>query len=470
MTTEKERLLTTEEEEGSTERKAEFYRDWTKGGIFHNLWSLSWPMVISQSLNMMGPTIDMIWVGRLGAASIAGVGVSGMVVMLANSMMMGLNMGLRAMIARFMGAGDAEGANHVARQAFVISGSVAAFLAVIGIFLAEHILTLIGVEPDVVVEGAAYMRIMFVGSMAMSLRRVTESIMQASGDAIIPMRIAILFRFFHVALCPFLVFGWWLFPRLGVSGAALTNVFSQSLGLAIGLWILFSERTRLRLTLSNFRLDRNIIWRLVRIGIPASVMSMQRGFSNLVLMWFIVPFGTFAVAGHTLCQRVEMFLRMPGIGLGMAAGVLAGQNLGAHQPERAERGGWLAAGVAEGFMVGCAVAILLWAESVIGIFGPEPGVVEIASAFLRIAAVGYLVFSLEPVLMHCLSGVGDTLPPMLVALLSMWGVQIPLAFFLPRVTELGVFGVRWAMVAGVIVSVVAFTIYFRLGRWKRKKI
>jgi len=427
-------------------------------------------MMISQSLNMMGPTIDMIWVGRLGAASIAGVGVGGMAVMMVNSVMMGLGMGTRAMIARFMGAGDAEGAKHVARQAFVIGAGFAVVIVAIGVFLAEHILTLMGVEPDVVVEGVAYMRIMFVGSVFMSFRMMTEGIMQASGDAVTPMRIAILFRFFHVALCPFLVFGWWLFPRLGVSGAAATNVISQGLGLTLGLWVLFGGRTRLRLTMSNFRLDLNIIWRIVRIGIPASVGTMQRSFGQLVLMWFIVPFGTFAVAGHTLCQRVMMFLMMPGMGLGMAAGVLAGQNLGAHQPERAERSGWLAAGVVEGYMVSCSVAILLWAESIIGIFGPEPGVVEIGSIFLRIAAVGYLVFGLEPVLMHCLSGVGDTLPPMLATVLSFWLVQVPLAFFLPRVTELGVLGVRWAIVAGMIVVAVALAVYFRLGRWKHKKV
>ena len=151
-------------------------------------------MVITNSLNMLGPTIDMVWVGRLGAASIAGVGVSGMAVMVANSMRMGLDTGNRAMIARFIGAGDAKGANLVAQQALVISGAFCTLLAVIGIFLAETILILMGLEADVVSEGAAYMRIMFVGSVAMSFRMMAEGIMQASGDSVTPMRIAIFFR------------------------------------------------------------------------------------------------------------------------------------------------------------------------------------------------------------------------------------------------------------------------------------
>jgi len=412
----------------------------------------------------------MIWVGKLGAASIAGVGVAGIVVMLVMSAKMGLVTGARAMVARFIGADDAESANHVARQGFAVSAVFAIVVAAVGLFLAEPILILMGVAADVVAQGAAYMRVMFVGAVAMSFRMMTEGIMQASGDTVTPMKITIFVRILHVALCPFLIFGWWIFPRLGVSGAALTNVVSQSLGGFLALWYLFSGRTKLRLTLKNFRVDLDIIWRMVKIGIPASVMGMERSFGNLVLMRFITPFGTLAVAAHTIVQRVEMLLYMPGVGLAQASGVLAGQNLGARQPERAERTGWVTAGLVEGIMVAGSVSILLWAESIVSIFSTEPGVVEITSTFLRIATAAYILQGFSIAFMMTISGVGDTLPPMLMTLLYMWGVQVPLAFFLPQITDLGVYGVRWAIVAGVVVGVLSYIIYFRLGRWKRKEV
>ncbi|MFC2021531.1 MATE family efflux transporter, partial [Chloroflexota bacterium] len=361
-------------------------KDWTKGNVFRNLLSLSWPIVVGNSLNLLGPVIDMVWVGKLGAAAIAGVGVSGMVVMLITSARMGLTQGTRALVARFIGIGDRDGANHVGQQSFVISSGYTIIMASIGIFLAEPIMGLFGLEADVVAEGAAYMRIMFVGSVAMSFRMMAEAIMQASGDTVTPMRITVFFRVFHAALAPFLIFGLWIFPRLGVSGAAATNVISQSLGGAIGLWILFSGRSRIRLTLRQFRLDLNMIWRLLRIGIPASVMTMERTFANIVLMWFMAPFGTLAVAGHTLVERIQAVLRMPCMGLGIGAGVLAGQNLGAGQPDRAEKSGWLGLGVAEGFTILASVAILLWAENIIRIFNSEPDVVALSSIFLRIHA------------------------------------------------------------------------------------
>ena len=200
-------------------------------------------MSVNGILTMLGPTIDMIWVGRLGAASIAGVGVAGTAVMLVNSARMGLTTGTRAMVARFIGAGDIRGANHVGQQTLVISAAFSTILAVIGVALAEPIMRVFGLEEDVIAEGAAYMRIMFIGSVAMSFRMMAESIMQAAGDALTPMMASVGFRILHLALCPFLVFGWWIFPRMGVSGAAMTNVISQSLGAALGFWALFTGRS-----------------------------------------------------------------------------------------------------------------------------------------------------------------------------------------------------------------------------------
>ncbi len=445
-------------------------RDWTKGSIVRNLLSLSWPMIVSNSLNMIGPTVDMIWVGRLGAADIAAVGVAGIAVMLVQAALMGLFMGLRAMVARFIGAGDEDNANRVAQQALVVGAVSSIILAIIGIFFAEGILTLVGVAPDVISLGAAYLRIQFIGMVAMSFRMMTDGTMQASGDAMTPMKIAFAFRFLHVALSPFFIFGWWLFPRLGVSGAALTNVISQSLGTGLGFWILMTGRSRLRLSFRRFRLDPGIIWRMIRVGLPASVMGMQMNLGQFILMSVIAPFGTLAVAAHSLNQRIEMFLFMPAWGLGMAAGVLVGQNLGAQQPARAERSGWLAAAIVEGFIVICSTAILIWAEAFVHIFSSNPGVVSIGATFLRIATAGYIVMGLTAVLQQCISGSGDTIPPMLVSIATMWLIQLPLAYFLSHFTSLQVYGVRWAIVGGTVINTIAYTIYFRLGRWKRKMV
>lgn len=451
-------------------RGGRFDRDWTQGSIVRNLLSLAWPVMVGNSVNMLGPTVDTIWVGKLGSTALAAVGVSGMAVMIMQSLMMGLFGGLRAMVARFVGEGNYREANHVTQQAFVMGTAASAIIAVIGIFFAEAILQLLGVAPDVIAEGASYMRIQFIGMITMALRFMTEGTMQASGDVTTPMKIAVVFRVFHIILCPFLVFGWWIFPAMGVNGAALTNVFSQGLGTVIALWILMTGRTRLKLSFRNFYVDLGMIWRLVKIGVPASIMGIQRNIGQILLIRLLASFGTLAIAAHTLGQRVDMIVFMPAGGIGMGAGVLAGQNLGARKPEQAEKSGWLAVALTEALMVVFAFVIFFLPEPIVRIFNSQPELVEIASSFLRIAAVSYLIMGFGSVLMQCISGVGDTVPPMVWSMVTLWLVLLPLAYFLPKVGDLGVYGIRWAFVGEMVAAAVGYTIYFKLGRWKRKKV
>jgi Na+-driven multidrug efflux pump len=116
------------------------------------------------------------------------------------------------------------------------------------------------------------------------------------------------------------------------------------------------------------------------------------------------------------------------------------------------------------------LAILLWTNQIIGIFNASSDLIDITGDFLRIAVVGYSVLGLVIVLQQCLSGAGDTLPPMIFGLMTLWLIQLPQGYFLPKVTNLGVYGVRWAMVSGILVGTIASTIYFRMGRWKQKQV
>lgn len=458
------------ETKSSPQEKAAFSKDWTKGSIIHNLLLLSYPIIILNGLWQVNQILEMIWIGKLGAASIAGVGIAGLIIMLMITVRGGLSMGERAMVARFIGRGDVAAANHIVGQAFIISIAYGAVSAAIGILLTEPIFSLFGLEANATTEGVAYLRILLIGLVTESFWITSFTVMQASGDSVTPMKIAIFIRSINAVLCPFFVLGWWIFPRLGVSGAAIAYIIVMSMGMSICLWTLFTGHTRLQLTLKGFRPDLKIIWRMLKIGIPASIMGLGRSFGDLALTWFMTPFGTLAVAAHSLTYRIEIFIRMPGASLGIGAGVLVGQNLGAGQPNRASRSGWLALGVAEVFIVICSIILLVWAENIIRFFNADPELVKLGSTFLRIAVVGFLVMYFVHILQMCISGAGDTMPPMLITLAMLWLVQLPLAFLLSRFTELGVYGVRWAIVISFFVGAISFMAYFWQGRWKRKNI
>ncbi len=445
-------------------------RNWTEGSIFRNLLTLAWPIVISNSINTLGPTIDMFWVARLGPDAIASVGVSGIVVAVVISLVFGLFTGTAAIIARFVGAKDTGGANLAAQQAFVVALGFSAFIALIGFFLSEPILRLMGVAPEVISEGTAYLRIQLVGMITMSILQVSQSIMQASGDSINPLKVSIVYRLAQVGLCPLLVFGWGAFPALGVKGAALSNLITQGLGGLFALWFLLGGHTRLKVTLAGFRIDPGIIGRTVLIGIPSSTTFVLISLTELIMTKFIAAFGTAAVASQMLAQRIDQMIQNLSGGLGTAAGVLGGQNLGAGKPRRAEVTGWFAVAMATAISATCAIIVWFWIEKILGLFNHDPELIGVAATFLRIQIVGYAVWGSVVGLSLFLNGVGDTLIPLLANISTMLGVQVSLAYVLPHYTSLGLYGIRWAVVSGVVIRAIIYLSYFKGGRWKHKRV
>jgi putative MATE family efflux protein len=445
-------------------------KDWTQGPILKNLLLLSWPMIVMETLYVISQVIDMVWIGRLGDAALAGAGIANIVIMLVMSADFGIIAGVRAMIARHIGAGDIPGAKRVAGQALMIGVIWGAIVTVPGYLFAPHLMSMFGLAPDVIAQGTSYMRVMFSAWVAMEVLLGGLYIIQSCGDTINPMKLELSIRIVHVTLCPFLVLGLWIFPHMGVAGAALSNVISQILGAGIGMWLLFRGHTRIRLSFSDFHFDFNLVGRILKIGIPALIMNLQRAFGTMILTWFFAPFGTLAVAAHSIASRVEMFIFMPSMALGSGAGVLVGQNLGAKKPERAERGAWLAMGIVEIFMVVCAVLLLIFANPIIGIFTTDPELVKVGAAFLRIATAGYVVLALTTVLQNCIASAGDTLPNMIISIVAVWVIQLPLAYVLPHFTSLGVYGIRWAIVISTIITALITLAYFRTGRWKTKRV
>jgi Na+-driven multidrug efflux pump len=199
-------------------------------------------------------------------------------------------------------------------------------------------------------------------------------------------------------------------------------------------------------------------------------MGMEQNLRGFIFIRFMAPFGTMAMAAHTLLSRIEMILFMPAFGLGMAAGILTGQNLGANQPDRAAKSGWTAAAIVEGFVILACIALLLWAEVAVRAFTSDPELIKISAMFIRIAVAGYVTMGLAAVFQQCIVSAGDTVLPMVFNLVSGWLVQLPLAYFLPKVGDLGVYGVRWSLVIPMVLGTIVYTVYFRMGKWKLKTV
>ena len=448
-------------------RSARTSKDLTKGSIPGNLWYLSWPQITESFLSVVDQLADLIWAGRLGFQAIAGLGIAQTYLMLVMTARMGLDAGMRSMISRAVGARQIAYANHVMLQALTLTTVYSLVLVGVGLALTGPLLRVMGLSDEVVTQAAGYMRFQLFAMSMMGLQRLTAGALQASGDSLTPLKAAGVSRVGHLVLSPFLIFGWWWFPSLDLAGAGAANLIAQTFGLSMNMSALIRGTSRLKLSFDGYYVDFPMIWRILKIGIPASVTGAQRAVSQLIVVFIVAPFGDGALAAFALSRRAENTVNHASRGLGRAAGALAGQNLGAGHTERARQSllwALIFAGVASLVMTAILLAI---PDRVASFFNPDPGFVAQASKWLMVLGIGYLSMNAVQVFTQGFNTSGDTFAPMVIMLSTMWLVELPLAFALAQYTSLQEFGVPWAIVIGMTLRAVVFGVYFIRGRWLR---
>ncbi len=444
-------------------------RDLTEGNIPRSLWFLAWPQVIESVLNVADQLADLFWAGRISTRAIAGLGTAQTYVMVGTTGRMGLDTAMRAMVARAVGAGDLARANHIALQGFTLSGGFSVVMALIGLFFTEPLLQLLGVPASVVEAGADYMRVQFLGTGTMAFRMMSGTALQASGDTLTPMKATTVTRLVHVALSPVLIFGWVGFPEMGLVGAAVANIASQAVGASMNFRALFRGTSRLHLTLRGYRPDFPVLWQIVKTGAPASVTSAERAVAQLILIGLVSPYGATTLAAFALTRRVEMLAMMGAMGMGQSAGVMVGQNLGAGKPERAKASVAWAIVYVMGINIVVSSLMLAFPRQFLSIFNGDAELLNEAVGWLRIQVFGYFVMGMGMVFMQSYNTAGDTFVPMIVTLVSIWGVQQPAAVLLPDL-GLNELGIAWAVVLGLAVRLAIYIPYFFYGRWLRVRL
>ncbi|MBI3693289.1 MAG: MATE family efflux transporter, partial [Acidobacteria bacterium] len=297
-----------------------------------------------------------------------------------------------------------------------------------------------------------------------------NAVFRGAGDAVIAMRVLWFSNLLNIVLVPCFLFGWGPFPRLGLTGAAVATTIGRGAGVIYQFVALFGGRRRITVRLAEAHLDLGVMRRLIRVSLPGMLQFFISMASWMALVRIIALFGSAALAGYTIAVRVLIFALLPAWGMGNAAATLVGQNLGARQPDRAERSAWLTAFYNMLFLGGVAVLFILFAGPVIRLFTADPAVIPIGVACLRFISYGYIFYAYGMVMVQAFNGAGDTTTPMTINFFCYWLWEIPLAYVLALWTRLGAQGVFLAITIAESTIAVVGVLAFRRGRWKGKKI
>lgn len=445
-------------------------RDLTVGSVPKHILALAWPAITSLfSVTALNIT-DAFWVGKLGAAALAAVITSGYVYWIIRCVGAVVADGALAMVSRYIGAGEREKASSVSGQATVFSLSVSILTAVLGLYLSPKIFQLLGTEALVSGLGTTYLRIIFCAAPFIFFWEVFFAIFKASGDTKTPMLVTLIAIGGNILLDPFLIFGIGPFPEMGTAGAATATFLSYLLGCVIVVYILKKRESILPLKFSReFLPQREVMLQILKIGLPLSVSGTLFSVVYLFITKITTLFGTEAVAALGVGQRAESLSYMTCFGFSMAVSAVVGQNLGAKEVGRAERGTWTAVGIVSAFTFFTSIIFLLLPRYITSFFISEPRVIEIASQYLMILALSQIFMGLEVVLEGAFLGAGDTIPPMII---SMPGsiIRIPLAYYLAVHLQMGPVGIWWAITLSTIAKGLLFVFWFRRGGWKKKEM
>ena len=443
--------------------------DLTQGSLLRHLLQLAVPITFGYILQDTFNIVDMIFVGRLGPAAIAAVGVSGNLLRLIAVFSLGISTGAGIMVAQYLGARNHAQAGHVAMQAILLAFFFAIGIGIVGYPLAEFGLRAVRTtDLEVIQLGTTYMHIILVGISTMFLSMTLGSIFRAGGDAITPMVVLILSTLINIVLDPLLIFGLWKFPKLGVAGSAYATLIGRGIGVIILLFLCFSGRAPISLRNVQFRSDLVEMLDILRLGIYSSMQGFWRHLSRLGFLWVIGPYGKYVVAAYTICMRLRILVMNPGFGIANAVAPVVGQNLGANQIERAEKSAKVGNMLGTTVMAGIGALFLIFPEMFIQIFTNDLEVIKIGSVYLQFLSLtfGFIAFSL--VLGKALNGAGDTLSPMIITLAAQMGVGLGLVILLSH--YIGLKGVWIGIALSNVVQGAAMWLWYRTGNWKTIKI
>src|SRR6476646_9738730 len=394
-----------------------------EGPIAPALFRLAIPIILGNALQSGYQLTDAFWVGRLGAPSVAAVAVGSPITYIVIALGAGLAMAGAILSAQYMGAGRQDMVNHVAAQTMVMVAASSIILGTAGYVLTPHLLELLGVAPDVYQGALGFMRVSFIGIIFVFLYAMFQALMRGIGETRIPLIIVLGTVVMNFALDPLFIFGWGLVPGQGVTGAALAAL--------IGMVILLRGRHGIELSWRGLVPDPPYIKRAFFLGFPGSVELSTRGLGLVVMSFLVASFGTLTTAAYGVGSTVLQVVMIPAMGLSMAVSTLVGQNIGAGNIQRASRIALLGTALGFGVLTLVGTVAFLLAPYIVAFFVPrDADVITEGARFIRIMCLAWGGMGIQLCVVAAFRASGNMLMAMVIALVSQWMIQFPVAYVL----------------------------------------
>jgi putative MATE family efflux protein len=386
-----------------------------------------------------------------------------------------VTVGSTALVARFIGAGDRSNATRVTHQSLLVAAALGGLATVVALCGGlDWLLWAMGMRGESFNLAAGFLRPLFTLLVFQTLEAAGIACLVGVGDTRTGMWVMGGVALVNVPLAWAFGYGYGPLPALGFTGIAVGTALSHLLGALAVLALLARGRSGLKLQMAQFLLHPNLIWRLLRVSVPAGLDGMLVVVGQLWFLSIVNTLGEVTIGAHGIALRWEALGYLSGTAFGTAAMTLVGQNLGAGRPDRAAAGGWRAFALGAGVMSVMGLVFFVFAPQMFELFCPKPEqapIIELGVPVLRLVAFAMPLLASTIVFTNALRGAGDTRVPVLFTWVGFFAVRIPLAYLLTGETVgLGLLGAWWAMFADLVVRGVFFFVRYARGAWQGQQV
>lgn len=419
--------------------------------------------------------VDHALVGNIvGFKANAAIGVSWQIFLVVIVFISSLFTGMSVLVARFAGAGDEDKVNRTVYQAFLTAIFISlGVMAPIGYFASPALLKLVNAAPDVRAEALPFLRIMFMFSIGMMIFFMLSGALRSAGDARTPMTLGIAMTVLNLVLNIILIRGLGPIPAFGTKGAAMGTCIASGLVAIYALAKLWSGAWVVSIPRGDgygFGPDWTIIKSIFKFGLPTGIQGIAMNVGGVFMLAFIGSLAQSAAAQAAFAvSYTQLFslITWTSVGLMGAAAAVAGQNLGARNPDRADAAVHVAARF--GFLGAAFIGLLFLflPRQLLAIFGMhDPVVVQIGVELLRVLSFSGLLISVALTFTGGLQGTGDTKSPLYISIVSQIVVPLGLCFVIQQTGTLDPIDIWAAILAGHATRCILSVRRFKQGKWR----
>ncbi|EJR31598.1 MATE family efflux transporter [Bacillus cereus] len=431
------------------------------------------PLLLSNVLQSVGQLFGMVVVGRwLGVNDLAAISAFFPLFFLLVSFVIGIGSGSSILIGQAFGAKNEERLKAIVGTTLTFTFIIGVVLAIIGSIFAMDIMRLMGTPENIIEISVHYARILFISMPVLFLYFAYTTFMRGTGDSKTPFYFLIVSTALNMILLPILIFGWLGAPKLDVYGAAYASVISTVITFIVMLVYLKKKNHPLQLdgTVRKYlRMDWELLKLLLRLGIPASINMILVLLSEIAVIAFVNRYGSDATAAYGVVNQVASYVQMPAVSLGITVSIFAAQSIGANQFDRLQK--VVKAGIIMNYIIGGVLIslIYLFSRDILALFLTNQNTIDIAHSLIMITLWSYLIFGHAQIISATMRASGTVLWPTVISVVSIWLVEVPVAYYLSYHTSLGIEGIWIGYPAAFIVSLILQYAYYKLS-WQKKRI